>query len=77
MAIHYYGTWNDTATPKKYIKNVHNRYGKNVWITEMGTTMASAGTNTQTRTFMNTMLNWVDSQSYIERVAWTGAFGFH
>lgn len=74
MAIHYYGSWNDLSTPKKYIANVGSRYGKKVWVTELGTTLASAGTNNQVRSFMNSMTSWADTQSYIERVAWTGSF---
>ena len=74
MAIHYYGSWNDLSTPKKYIANVGSRYGKKVWVTELGTTLASAGTNNQVRSFMNSMTSWADTQSYIERIAWTGSF---
>lgn len=74
MAIHYYGSWNDLATPKAYIQKVYAKWGKNIWITELGTTSASGGTEQDQINFMNSMLDWIDTQSYIERVVWSGAW---
>lgn len=74
MAIHYYGSWNDTKTPQTYIKNVYKTYGKKIWITELGTTQSSNGTQKQQIAFMNTMLNWTSNQTYIDRVVWSGAW---
>jgi hypothetical protein len=74
MAIHYYGSWNDTATPKKYIQKIYNTYGKKIWITELGTTEASGGSQANQITFMNSMLTWMEAQSYIDRVVWSGTW---
>lgn len=74
MAIHYYGSWDDVATPKKFIKKIYNTYGKKIWITELGTTEASGGTQADQTTFMNSMLTWMEAQSYIDRVVWSGTW---
>jgi hypothetical protein len=74
MAIHYYGSWNDTATPKKYIQGIYNTYKKPIWITELGTTQKSNGTQEQQIGFMNSMLDWMATQSYVQRVVWSGAW---
>lgn len=76
MAIHDYGPWNDVARAQRYTKQAYTKYRKPVWVTEIGATASSAGSNGQVRRFMSRLLTWIDGQPYVARVAWTGCFAY-
>ncbi|UZJ56007.1 hypothetical protein CBS101457_005327 [Exobasidium rhododendri] len=74
MAVHYYGTWKDQKRLQKWIKTIHSKYGKNIWLTEYGVTAASHGSAAQIRNFKNKVTAWMDKVGYVDRVAWLGCF---
>jgi hypothetical protein len=67
-----YGSWNDIASFKKYVQTAHTRFGKNIWIPELGVTTASHPSQGQVKNFMMEVFAWLESQSYVERAAWFG-----
>jgi hypothetical protein len=74
IAIHYYGGWNSLANAQSYVQQAWTKYKLPVWLTEIGTTNSSGGTNAQVRQFMSDFLAWLDTKSYVKRVAWTGCY---
>jgi len=74
VCAHWYGSWDDIEAFKSYVQTVHSTSNKTVWVTELGITTASNPTQSQTQNFMISAFNWMDSQSYVERAAWFGAF---
>jgi hypothetical protein len=70
--VYRYGSWNDLASFKKYVQTAHSRFGKNIWIPELGITSGSHPSQTQVKGFMVDAFAWLDSQSYVERAAWFG-----
>jgi len=74
ICLHWYGSWNDIASLKKFVQTAHSRFGKNIWIPELGITTASHPSQGQVQNFMMEAFTWLDSQSYVERAAWFGAF---
>ena len=67
-----YGSWKDLAGFQKYVQTAHSRFGKNIWIPELGVTSASNPSQSQVKAFMMNAFNWMDSQSYVSRAAWFG-----
>ena len=67
-----YGSWNDLAGFKNYVQSTHSRFGKTIWITELGITSGSNPSQSQVKSFMVNAFNWMDTQSYMARVAWFG-----
>lgn len=57
---------------QKFVETVHSRFGKTIWITELGITEASKPSQSQVKSFMMNAVSWLESQSYVERVAWFG-----
>jgi len=74
ICIHWYGSWNGLDDFKQWVTKVHNRFHKNIWITDMGITTGSGPSQTQVKNFMLNAMGWLDTQGYVERVAWFGAF---
>jgi len=74
ICVHWYGSWADIETFKTYVQTVHSQFGKNVWVTELGVTTGSNPTQDQVKSFMMNAFSWMDTQSYIERGSWFGAF---
>jgi len=74
ICIHWYGSWDDLDGFKQWVTKVHNRFHKNIWITEMGITTASGPTQTRVKNFMLSAIGWLNTQGYVERYAWFGAF---
>ncbi|KAK0555233.1 hypothetical protein OC861_004923 [Tilletia horrida] len=74
VALHWYGSKHDIAGFKKYIQKAWNKYGKSIWITELGLTSASHPSTYEAESFLREALAWVDTQDYIKRVTWTGVF---
>jgi len=67
-----YGGWDELARFKQFIQTAHSRFGKNIWITEVGITSASHPSQSQVKSFMVNAFNWLDTQPYVERAAWFG-----
>lgn len=67
-----YGSWKDLAGFKKWVQTAHSSFGLNIWIPELGITSASNPSQAQVKNFMMNALTWLDSQPYMERVAWFG-----
>jgi len=74
ICLHWYGSWKDLAGFKKYVQAAHTRFGKPIWVTEVGITSASHPSQSQVKNFMMNAFSWLDTQSYVERGAWFGAF---
>ena len=74
MAIHYYGSWKQPAKLEKFVRTIRNKYHKNVWVTEFGVTAKSGGSTAQVKSFKTAAIKWMDSKSYVKRVAWLGCF---
>jgi hypothetical protein len=74
VVLHWYGSWNDIATFKKYVTAAHNRFGKPIWVTEFGITTASRPSQAQVKNFMMQAFAWMDAQGYVQRAVWFGCF---
>jgi hypothetical protein len=48
------------------VTDAHTQTGKNVWITEFG----ASGSDDQVNTFLETVMPWLDSQSFVERYSY-------
>ena len=74
VALHTYQSWKNVGQLKRFISTVHKRYGKNIWVTEFGTTTASHPSQRQAKKFMTEATKWMESTGYVDRAAWFGAF---
>jgi len=74
ICLHWYGSWNDLEGLKQYVETAHNRFGKPIWITEIGITTGSWPSHQQVKSFMMNAISWMESQSYVQRVSWFGCF---
>lgn len=69
-----YGSWNDLAGFKKFITSAHSQFGYNIWVTELGITSSSNGSQQQIKNFMMQAYSWMDSTGFVERASWFGEF---
>lgn len=74
IAIHWYGDFKDISSFKSFVQKAHDRFGLPIWIPEVGITTASGASEGDCLNFMKEALGWLESQSYVDRVAWFGAF---
>ncbi|CAD6929572.1 unnamed protein product [Tilletia controversa] len=74
LAIHWYGGKNDIEKFKSFIQKGWSKYKKPIWITEVGLASSSNPTTAESESFLRRALSWVDSQSYVKRITWTGVF---
>lgn len=74
MAIHWYGTYNDMAAFKRWVKLVYNIFKKPIWVTEYGITAASGGNMAAIKQFHMDATIWMQSVKYVKRAAWLGCF---
>jgi hypothetical protein len=66
-AVHWYDSATNIAYFKNYMQEATNACnGKPIWLTEFG----ASGTADEQNTFLQTVLPWMDQQSYIERYAY-------
>jgi hypothetical protein len=66
-AIHWYDSATNIAYFKNYIPQAYAACGNRpIWITEFG----ASGTDAQIATFLQTVLPWLDSLSYVQRYAY-------
>jgi len=74
VTVHWYGSYQDIATFKKFVSTAHSRFGYNIWVTELGVTSASKASQQQTKEFMMSAFSWMDSTGYVDRASWFGCF---
>ncbi|KAI9865637.1 MAG: hypothetical protein M1813_002095 [Trichoglossum hirsutum] len=70
VPIHWYDSASNVEYFKKHIQDAHNATGKPIWITEF----ASTGLPGQQKTFLETVLPWLDDQPFVERYSYFGVF---
>ncbi|KIV98861.1 uncharacterized protein PV09_09387 [Verruconis gallopava] len=64
IAIHWYDTSTNIQYFQSYIRQAYDQFKLPIWLTEFGTT---DGNDTS---FLEVVLPWLDSQSYVERYAY-------
>lgn len=74
MAIHWYGTTRDMNKLKKWVKTIHNKYHKPIWVTEYGVTAASGPNMAAIMNFHKEATMWMTKVKYVKRAAWLGCF---
>lgn len=74
FVCHWYGSWNNISQFKKYVSALHSKFGKDVWVTELGITTSSNPSQQQVKNFMMDAFVWMASQSYVQRASWFGCF---
>lgn len=74
VPIHWYCGYNNINYFTSYIQQAHQAAnGRNIWITEFqgdDVSCSTPATDTQQGEFMDTVLPWLDSLSYVERYAY-------
>jgi len=78
IPIHWYGS--DPNAFISYVEDIHNTFGKNIWVTEWAYTTFSA-CNPSSQAAMNTVFSFMgqtsifldETASYVERYSWFGA----
>jgi hypothetical protein len=71
VAVHSY--LRDPNSFLSYVDGIHNRYGKNLWITEFAPTdwaSPTAVTTTEVINFINIVIPGLESRSYVVRYSW-------
>jgi hypothetical protein len=74
IAIHWYG--NDPQALIAYVKDFHDTFGKDIWVTEFACQNFSGGaqcSQSDVVNFMNVVTAFFDSTSYVKRYFWFGA----
>lgn len=65
VPIHWYGT--ESSDFISHVEAAYQQTGKPIWITEFGLT---SGTDADISSFLETVMAWMDSTSYVERYAY-------
>jgi hypothetical protein len=73
-AIHWYGDFRDIDQLKSYITDAFNRWGKKVWLTEVGITTKSGPNAGDVQNFLQDLLGFAESSGKVARIAWFGCF---
>jgi hypothetical protein len=66
VPIHWYDSATNVEYFKKHVQEAHQQTGKPLWITELG----ASGSDEEVKSFLQTILPWLDTQPYVERVAY-------
>ncbi|KAJ7056208.1 glycosyl hydrolase catalytic core-domain-containing protein [Mycena amicta] len=74
IAVHWYGSYKDIASFKKFVSTARTRFNRKIWVTELGVTTASGASQQQTKDFMMQAFSWMDSTGYVDRASWFGCF---
>ncbi|SNX88017.1 uncharacterized protein MEPE_06728 [Melanopsichium pennsylvanicum] len=74
IALHWYGTTKDMDLLKKWIKTIHSKFNKPIWVTEYGITAASGSNMSAIKKFHMDATAWMTSVKYVKRAAWLGCF---
>lgn len=74
FVCHWYGSWNNVSQFKKYVASLHSKFGKDVWVTEVGITTSSNPSQQQVKNFMMDAFVWMAAQGYVQRASWFGCF---
>lgn len=67
IPLHWYGSVLDPNSFKTYVQSFWVKFGKPVWITEFAPT---SGTDEQIIAFLNSVLPWLDRQTYVQRYSY-------
>jgi len=70
IAIHIYDSATNGVYYQNYISSIGQKYGKPVWVTEMG----ASGSTDQQQSFLDTLEPFLDNLSSVERYAYSGDF---
>lgn len=77
MAVHYYTVDPDIEAFRKFLDDVHSRYGRPIWVTEwaladwVGSVRFTAK---EQRAFFEAAVQMLDDLPYVERHAWFGSY---
>ncbi|KAL4734412.1 hypothetical protein BDV11DRAFT_212805 [Aspergillus similis] len=69
VAIHWYAN-NDPESFKSHVQQFYDKYNLPIWITEF----AASGSEEEQISFLQAVLPWLDSQTYVKRYAYFGVF---
>jgi hypothetical protein len=69
-----YGATSDLDQFKSYVRSAHQKFGKNIWVTEMGITTDSNPTESEVKQFMEDAMSFMVGEGYVDRLAWFGCF---
>lgn len=68
IPVHWYASAYAISYFQEFVQQAYNVTGKPIWVTEFGFTNDGAPTSQQA-TFLETVLQWLDVQPYVERYA--------
>eukprot|EP00026_Physarum_polycephalum_P014102 Phypoly_transcript_14576.p1 GENE.Phypoly_transcript_14576~~Phypoly_transcript_14576.p1 ORF type:complete len:262 (+),score=27.02 Phypoly_transcript_14576:123-908(+) len=74
IPLHWYGS--DWTAFTAYVEDMHNTFGKNIWITEWACVQYGNSPPCDQQSvynFMGATTQWLDQQGYVERWSWFGA----
>jgi len=73
LPLHWYGARGDDFI--NYVTMMHNKFGKNIWVTEWGCATWGGGScsDNDIRGLMSHTTAWMDQQPWIERYSWFAA----
>lgn len=74
ICLHWYGPYTGLNNFKKFVTQAHQRFGKPIWITEIGITSSSHPSTRQVKAFLMNAFQWLDTQTYVSHCAWFGCF---
>ncbi|KAG4417638.1 hypothetical protein IFR04_009208 [Cadophora malorum] len=63
VPIHWYDSATNIEYFKNYLTDAHDIAGHDLWTTEFN----GSGTSSETKSFLRTVIPWLDSRSYITR----------
>jgi len=74
VPIHWYGS--DAGEFERYVTDIHNSFGRNIWVTEWACVQFGNGPNCEQQNvynFMGQTTLWLDQQPWVERFSWFGS----
>ncbi|KAK0547365.1 hypothetical protein OC844_007154 [Tilletia horrida] len=76
IALHFYGTADQNGLNglRSYVEAIHNAYGKDIWLTELGVQAANNPSEQQVDNWLHQSLEYLQGTGFVKRVAWFGAF---
>ncbi|KAF2480507.1 glycosyl hydrolase catalytic core-domain-containing protein [Neohortaea acidophila] len=71
IPLHWYGDVSSPSSFTQYVQSFHQQFNKPLWITEFGT---NGGSDAQIISFLENVMPWLDSQTYVVNYAYFGDF---
>ena len=65
VVLHWYGT--ESSDFISHVEAAYAQFGKPIWVTEFG---LNSGTDAEISAFLETVMAWMDSTSYVERYSY-------